>query len=357
MKKYFLLVAVFFMMTMGAGRERAQTATDKPVVVKLDPALDGLVPPNAELQVVKSGFGFTEGLTWVQQGKTGYLLFSDIPANVVDKMTPDGTVSVFVDGSGYRGPWNGYTMENAGHLQNNGKDPKDPLFRQFNMIGSDGLTLDPQGRLLICTFSGRSLDRVEKNGKRIVLVDRYEGKKLNGPNDVVVKKDGAVYFTDTFAWRLREKDPSAELDHLGIYMLKEGKVTLVIKDIPSPNGLAFSPDEKYLYVNGSGDNYINRYDVHPDDTVTSSQLLIDLSVDKSAPGITDGMRVDSKGNIWSSGPGGLWIISPEGKHLGTILIPERFANLSFGDADDKTVYIGGRTTIYKIRANVSGSHY
>jgi gluconolactonase len=357
MKKYFLLVAVFCMMTMGAGRERAQTATDKPVVVRLDPALDEFVSPNAELQVVKSGFGFTEGLTWVQQGKTGYLLFSDIPANVVDKMTPDGTVSVFVDESGYRGPWNGYTMENAGHLQNNGKDPKDPLFRQFNMIGSDGLTLDPQGRLLICTFSGRSLDRVEKNGKRVVLVDRYEGKKLNGPNDVVVKKDGAVYFTDTFAWRLREKDPSTELDHLGIYMLKDGKVKLVIKDIPSPNGLAFSPDEKYLYANGGGDNYINRYDVQPDDTVTNGQLLIDLSVDKSAPGITDGMRVDSKGNIWSSGPGGLWIISPEGKHLGTILIPERFANLSFGDADDKTVYIGGRTNIYKIRANITGSHY
>ena len=357
MKKCCVLAAVFWVMTMGVGLERAQTPADKPAVVKLDPALDELVAPNAELQLVKSGFGFTEGLTWVQQGKSGYLLFSDIPANVVDKMTPDGTVSVFVEESGYRGPWNGYTMESVGHPQNNGKDPKDPLFRNFNMIGSDGLTLDPQGRLVICTFSGRSVDRIEKNGKRVILADRYEGKRLNGPNDVVVKKDGAIYFSDTFSWRLREKDPSTELNYQAIYMIKNGKVILVVKDMPSTNGLAFSPDEKFLYVNGGGENYIRRYDVQPDDTVTNGQLLIDLSVDKSAPGATDGMRVDSKGNIYSSGPGGVWIISPEGKHLGTILIPERFANLSFGDADYKTIYIGGRTSIYKIRVNVPGNHY
>jgi gluconolactonase len=356
MKRYYVLVAVFYVMNISVGLEGAQSPTDKPVVVRLDPALDELVSPNAELQLVKSGFGFTEGLTWVQRGKTGYLLFSDIPANVVDKLMPDGTVTVLVDQSGYRGPWNGYTMENVGHLQNNGKDPKDPLFRNFNMIGSDGLTLDPQGRLLICSFSGRTVDRIEKNGKRHVLVERYEGKRLNGPNDVVVKRDGAIYFTDTFSWRLREKDPSTELDYMGIYMLKSGKLTLVINDIPSTNGLAFSPDEKYLYANGSNGNYIRRYDVQPDDTVTNGRLLIDLSEDKS-PGTTDGMRVDSKGNIYSSGPGGLWIISPEGKHLGTILVPERFANLSFGDADYKTIYIGGRTSIYKIRANVPGNHY
>src|SRR5579872_6615454 len=357
MKKYYVLVAILCVTTLGVGLEGSQAPTGTPAVVRLDPALDELVSPNAELQAVKSGFGFTEGLTWVQQGKTGYLLFSDIPANVVDKLTSDGTVSVFVDQSGYRGPWNGYTMMTAGHLQNNGKDPKDPLFREYNMIGSDGLTLYPQGRLLICSFSGRSLDRIEKNGKRVVLADRFEGKRLNGPNDVVVKKDGAIYFTDTFSWRLREKDPSTELPYMAVYMIKNNKMTLAIKDDdPSPNGLAFSPDEKYLYVTAPGST-LRRYDVQTDDTVTSGRLFFDLSVDKSAPGGPDGMRVDSKGNVWSSGPGGVWIISPEGKHLGTILIPERFANLSFGDADDKTVYIGGRTTIYKIRANVTGNHY
>jgi gluconolactonase len=356
MQKYYVFAAFFCFLTIGVGLEGAQAPNKQPDVIRLDPALDEIVSPTAELQAVKSGFGFTEGLTWVHQGKSGYLLFSDIPANVVDKLAPDGTVSVFVEESGYRGPWNGYTMLTAGHRQNNGKDPKDPLYREYVMIGSDGLTLDPQGRLLICTFPGRSVDRIEKNGKRVVLADRYDGKRLNGPNDVVVKRDGAIYFTDTFTLPLREKDPTTELPYAAIYMIKDGKVTLVIKDIPGPNGLAFSPDEKYLYANTGGSNTIRRYDVQPDDTVTNGELLIDLSVD-TTPGTTDGMRVDSKGNIYSSGPGGAWIISPEGKHLGTIPVPERFANLSFGDVDNKTVYIGGRTTIYKIRVNIPGNHY
>jgi gluconolactonase len=356
MKKCYVLAAILFFMTIGAGLNRAQTPSQKSVVVRLDPALDEIVSPDAELHAVTSGFGFTEGLTWVQKGKTGYLLFTDIPANVVNKMTPDGTVSVFVKESGYHGPWNGYAL-NAGHLQNNGKNPKDPLYREFIMIGADGLTLDPQGRLLIATFPGRSVDRIEKNGKRVVLADRFEGKRLNGPNDLVVKKDGAIFFTDTFSSRLRDKDPTTELNYAAIYMIKDGKISLAIKDIPSPNGLAFSPDEKYLYANVTGANLIRRYDVQPDDTMTTGRLLFDLSVDKSAPGGPDGMRVDSKGNIYSSGPGGVWIISPEGKHLGTILMPEGFANFSFGDADYKTFYIGGRTTIYKIRLNVSGNHY
>jgi gluconolactonase len=136
-------------------------------------------------------------------------------------------------------------------------------------------------------------------------------------------------------------------------MIKDGKLTVAIKDIPTPNGLAFSPDEKYLYANGSRANYIRRYDVQPDDTLTNSRLLIDLSGDK-APGITDGMRVDSKGDIYSTGPGGVWIISPEGKHLGTILTPEKAANLTFGDPDWKTVYIAAKPTIYKIRVNTPG---
>jgi gluconolactonase len=360
MKHSFVLAPILYGMIggmiVGNGLVAAQATADKPVMLRLDPALDALLPSDAQLRVVKSGLGFTEGLTWVQKGKVGYLLFSDIPANVIDRMSPDGTVSVLLDQSGYRGPWNGFTMVRVGHLSNNGKDSKDPLFQQFNMIGSNGLTLDPQGRLLICTSSARTVDRIEKNGKRVILADRYDGKKLNGPNDIVVKKDGAIFFTDGFSWQLKEKDPSTELEHEGIYMIKDGKVTWAIQDISSPNGLAFSPDEKYLYANGSSHNYIRRYNVEADDTLTNSTLLIDLSSDKT-PGITDGMRVDSKGNIWSSGPGGIWIISPDGKHLGTILIPEKVANLSFGDADYKTLYIGARTSIYSIRTNVPGNHY
>lgn len=351
MKKFwvFLLFSLVTIVALG----EAQTHGDGSVVA-LDPALNSLISPDAKLELVKSGFGFTEGINWVQKGKSGYLLFSDIPANMVDKMTSDGQLSVYVDQSGYRGPLNGYTMLTVGGLQNNGKDRKDPLFREFVLIGSNGLTLDPQGRLVICAFAARSVDRIEKNGKRVVLADNYEGKRFSGPNDVIVKRSGAIYFSDTTSGlRGRDKDPLRELEFQGIFMIKNRKVSLAVKDIPTPNGLAFSPDEKYLYANGSGAKYIRRYDVQPDDTLTNSQLLIDLSADKT-PGITDGMRVDSKGNIYSSGPGGVWIISPGGKHLGTILTPEVVANLTFGDADWKTLYMAARTSVYKIRVNTPG---
>ncbi len=359
MEKYHVLVAVSCFMTLGAVSARAQTAGHEPEVIRLDPAMDDVVSPDARLQVVKRGFGFTEGLNWVHQGKTGYLVFSDVPANVIDKLTPDGAVSVLVNESGYSGPWNGYMALRVGHRQSNGTDRKDPL-HQFMMLGSDGLTIDPQGRLVICNYGGRSVYRIDWYGKRVVLADRYAGKRLNGPNDVVVKKDGAIYFTDTFNWALGEKDPTTQLHSLGIYVIKDARVTLVVSDIRTPNGLALSPDEKYLYANTSASNTIRRYAVQPDDTLTNSQLFIDLKKEKIAPGerrgITDGMRVDSKGNVYSSGPVGVWVISPQGKHIGTIRIPETFANFTFGDADDKTLYVGGLTTIYRIRLKVAGKH-
>jgi gluconolactonase len=242
----------------------------------------------------------------------------------------------------------------VGFMQTNGKDRNDPLFEEFPMIGSNGLALDREGRLIIATWAGRSIDRIEKNGKRTVLADRYEGKRFGGTNDVVVKKDGSIYFTDGFGGlRLREKDPRKELDFNGVYMLKNGKVTRVITDIPNTNGLAFSPDEKYLYANGSRDKFVKRYDVQPDGTLSNGMMFIDISKD-STPGITDGMRVDSKGNLYETAAGGVWIISPEGKHLGTILTPELAANVEFGDADRKTLYIAARTSIYKIRVNTPG---
>lgn len=359
MKKYAVLVAVCCVMSLGAVAGGAQTADHAPEIIRLDPAMDDIVSADARLQAVKSGFGFTEGLNWVHQGRTGFLVFSDVPANLIDKLTPDGAVSVLVNESGYSGPWNGYMSLRVGHRQSNGQDRKDPL-HQFMMLGSDGITIDPQGRLVVCNYGGRSVYRVDWYGNRVVLADRYEGKRLNGPNDVVVKKDGAIYFTDTYNWALGDKDPSTELHSLGIYMIKEGKVTLVVKDIATPNGLALSPDEKYLYANTSGSNTIRRYDVQSDDTLTNSRLLIDLKNEKVAQGerrgITDGMRVDSKGNIYSSGPVGVWVISPQGKHIGTIRIPETFANFTFGDADDRTLYVGGLTTIYKIRLKVAGKH-
>jgi gluconolactonase len=143
------------------------------------------------------------------------------------------------------------------------------------------------------------------------------------------------------------------MDIQGVYMIKDGKVSLAIKDIPTPNGLAFSPDEKYLYANGSAARYVRRYRVLPDDTLTDSEMFFDMSNDKT-PGITDGMKVDTKGNVWESGPGGIWILSPDARHLGTIPSPELVANLCFGDDDNKTLYVAARTSIYKVRVNVPG---
>jgi len=222
------------------------------------------------------------------------------------------------------------------------------------MMGADGLAVDRQGRLILATFAGRSLMRVETDGKRTVLADRYEGKRFGGPNDVVVKRDGAIYFTDTYgALRLRDKDPRKELDFNAVFRWKDGKLALMAKDMPNTNGLAFSPDEKYLYVNGSRDNYVNRYEVQADGTLANGKLFIDMSKETER-GITDGLRVDTKGNLYETGPGGVWIISPDGKHLGTIRAPEQSTNVGFGDADRKTLYIAARTGIYKIRVNTPG---
>jgi gluconolactonase len=326
----------------------AQSA-DK-AVVRLDPALDALVSPDAKVELVKSGFGFTEGPVWVQERKQGYLLFTDIPGNVVWKLTPDGKASVYLQDTGYKGP----EMWRWGPVSNNGYDRNDPKFEEFVMMGADGLTIDRQGRLILATFGGRSLMRVDRNGKRTVLADRWEGKRFGGPNDVVVKSNGAIYFTDTYgALRLRDKDPRKELDFNGVYMWKDGKLSLLVKDMPLTNGLAFSPDEKYLYVNGSRDNYVNRYEVKADGTLANGKLFIDMR-NETERGITDGLRVDTKGNLYETAPGGVWIISPEGKHLGTIRAPEQSTNVGFGDADKKSLYIAARTSIYRIRVNTPG---
>jgi gluconolactonase len=326
----------------------AQSANQ--AVLRLDPALDAVVSANAKVELVKGGFGFTEGPVWVQKGAQSYLLFTDIPGNVVWKLTPDGKASVYLENVGYNGP----EVWRWGGIQNNGFDKADSRYEEFAQIGADGLTLDREGRLILATFAGRSLMRIETNGKRTVLADRWEGKRFGGPNDVVVKSNGAIYFTDTYgAFRQREKDPRKELDFNAVYMWKDGKLSLLVNDMPNVNGLAFSPDEKYLYVNGSRDNYVNRYEVRSDGTLANGKLFIDMRKETGS-GVTDGMRVDTKGNLYETAPGGVWIISPEGKHLGTIRAPEISTNVGFGDADKKTLYIAARTSVYKIRVNTPG---
>src|SRR6266852_9913297 len=196
----------------------ASAQTSDKTVVRLDPSLDALISPDAKLELIRGDFGFTEGVTWVPEGRGGYLLFSAIPANVIYKMSPDGKkLSIHLERSASDTelhPWR------WGFVQNNGKDPKDPKYEEFPMIGSNGLALDRQGRLIIATWAGRSIDRIEKNGKRTVLADRFEGKQFNGPNDLIVKRNGTIYFTDTYGGlRLRERDPRKGLDFQGLYMI------------------------------------------------------------------------------------------------------------------------------------------
>ena len=325
---------------------------DKPVerpVLRVDAALDALISPDAKMEVIREGYGFTEGVLWNEKGR--FLLVTDMPANVIYKLSTDGKKqSVYLDHSGYTGP----DIWRVGFMQTNGRDKSDPRFEEFAMIGSNGMAYDPQGRLVIATWAGRGIDRIEKNGKRVTLTDNIDGKKFNGTNDVIVKKNGTIYFTDGYGGlRGRENDPRKGIDYSALFMWKNGKTTRVTTDLPNTNGLALSPDEKILYANGSRDKTLRAYDVMPDDTLANSRMFYDLSKD-TRPGITDGLKVDIKGNVWESGPTGVWVFSPEGKHLGTILVPELVANVEFGDPDHKTLYIAARSSVYKIRVNVAG---
>jgi gluconolactonase len=220
------------------------------------------------------------------------------------------------------------------------------------VFGPVGITLDNQHRVVFTAHGDRAIVRLEKDGTRTVLADHYEGKRLNSPNDVVGKSDGAVYFTDP-PGGLREgaKSPEKELPYSGVFLWKEGKLQLLDRSFTFPNGIALSPDEKYLYVNG--DRKIMRYEIHPGDNVANDKVFVDMTADP-LPGGTDGMKVDRKGNVYCVGAGGVWIISPAGKHLGTIQLPVNAANLAFGDADSKTIYFTARGSLYRIRTKIPG---
>jgi gluconolactonase len=213
-------------------------------------------------------------------------------------------------------------------------------------FGSNGITLDQQGRLVFTAQGDRAIVRLEKDGKRTVLADRHEGKRLNRPNDLVIKSDGTVFFTDPRP----DNNPAMELPSSAVFMIKNGAVRL-LDNTYRPNGLAFSPDERYLYVNG--EQKIRRYDVQPDGTITNGRVWVDMSMDKT-PGNTDGMKVDQKGNVYCTGPGGIWIMSPDGKHVGTILLPEPATNLAFVGVDGKTLFITDRRSLERIRLNTPG---
>ncbi len=305
-------------------------------IVSVDASLDAIVTPSAKLEKVAEGFTFTEGPVWVSatDKSEGYLLFSDPNDNLIYRLTAEGEVSVFRAKSGYTGGDIG----------------------EYHQPGSNGLTLDKQGRLTINQHGNRRVIRVEPRGNITVLADRYQGKRLNSPNDLVYKSDGALYFTDPpFGLPKVFDDPRKELPYSGVYRAFNGSIQLVSTDLTGPNGLAFSPDERYLYV-GNWDprkKVVMRYEVQPDGSLANGSVFYDMT---HAPGedALDGIKVDQQGNLYVCGPGGIWILSPEGKYLGLIKGPEDPHNLAWGDDDGKTLYITALTGIYRIRVNIPG---
>ena len=308
----------------------------KTEIEKVDPALDRIVSPGTRLEKLADGFLFTEGPVWVPATANvpGHLLFSDPNNNTIYRWSQEGQVSVFRTKSGYSG-------FNIG---------------EYHQPGSNGLTLDKQGRLTINQHGNRRVIRVEPRGNITVLADRYEGKRLNSPNDLVYRSDGALYFTDPpFGLPRVFDDPRKELPYSGVYCVKDGTVKLVSTDLDAPNGIALSPDERTLYVNNWNEKrkVILRYDVNSNCTLTNGRVFCDMT-NASGNDALDGLKVDQEGNVYSTGPGGLWIISPEGKHLGLIKGPEDPHNMAWGDDDGKTLYITALTGLYRLRMNIAG---
>lgn len=305
-----------------AARRRINVTVDRK-----SPALDGILPADLALEHLATGFQFTEGPVWVAAEDS--LLFSDPNDNTIYRWNEDTGVSVFRVKSGYAGA-------NIG---------------EYRQPGSNGLTLDAEGRLTIAEHGNRRISRLEPKGQVTVLADRYEGKRLNSPNDLVYTSDGSLYFTDPpFGLPRVYDDPRKELPHQGVYRLKDGVLTLLSTDLRGPNGLAFSPDERYLYVANWDEQHkvVMRYDVKADGTLANGRVFFDMT---GAPGeeALDGVKVDRAGNLFASGPGGLWIISPVGVHLGTVTGPELAANMAWGDEDGKTLYLTARSGLYRMR--------
>ncbi len=321
-----------------AGAAVAQTSTPVlPVlgqVVRNDPRLDRLIPKDAKIEVLGSGFAWVEGPVWVRDG--GYLLFSDIPHNSVMKWKAGEGVSLFMKPSGYTG------------ITNYGQEP-----------GSNGLIIDREGRLISCEHGDRRISRLEKNGGKRTLVDNYEGKRLNSPNDAAFKSNGDLYFTDPiYGLPDHEKDPRRELDFCGVYRLsKDGELTLLTREMTRPNGIAFSPDEKTLYVSNSDPDHAvwMAFPVNADGTLGKGRVFKDVTKNvPSQPGLPDGMKVDAHGNLFATGPGGIYIFTPDAELLGRIDTGQRTSNCNWGD-DGSTLYITADSYICRIRTNTKGN--
>ena len=299
-------------------------------ITRLDPAFDRLVPGDARIEKVAGGFTFIEGPLW---RPSGALWFSDVVGNVVRQWSPGSGVVELLRPGGYDGH----------HLPAGG------------FVGPNGMTAAPDGGVLLCQHGNRRIVRISRDMTVTTFVDTFQGKKLNAPNDIVFRSDGTLYFTDPpYGLPLQDDDPSKELPFNGVFKLQNGKLDVIITDLTRPNGIAFSPDEKTLYVSNSDERQRiwMRYDVAADGNVSNGRVLFDSSGFKEG-GVPDGMKIDVQGNIWATGPSAVLVLSPDGKHLGSIVAPEDPANCGWGD-DGRSLYITAETGLYRIRTSVMG---
>ena len=298
-------------------------------ILRLDRRLDSLIPPGTQIEKLAEGYVFTEGPVWVR-GESR-LLFSDVRANAIHQWTEADGASSFLD----------------------------PVFEGdregLRSIASNGLTIDPEGRLVICEHGNRRISRVEADGSRTVLVDGYEGNRLNSPNDATFGSDGSLYFTDPpYGLEGLEESPLRELDFNGIYRLRpDGELDLLVRNQTRPNGIALSPDESTLYVaNSDADNKVwMAYDID-ENGASNPRVFYDVN-DQDAPGAADGLKVDLRGNLFATGPGGVWVFGDDGVHLGTILMPEVTANVAWG-GNGQTLYMTASTGVYRIELGTAG---
>lgn len=304
-------------------------------IVRNSPALDALIAPDAKLERVATGFDWTEGPMW----HNGVLWFSDLSGNKMYSLSPNGDLKVLLD--------------HAGGLQS---------FPAGAYGGSNAMVPYKNDSVLMNQHGKRRIVELDSKLHETVFLDKYEGKPLNSPNDLVFAPDGALYFTDppygfydpTNPNKDLDKDPRHELKFNGVYRYKDGKLTAVITDLPRPNGLAFSPDGKTFYVANSAEPpVVYEYDVQPDGSLVNQQIFVDFRKEPG-PGVPDGMKIDSLGDVWTSGPEGFYIYSPQGQLLGKIVFPEIASNLAWGGPDGKTAYFTAAKSIYKLSVKIQG---
>jgi gluconolactonase len=348
--------AMAMLVAFGAAAQNAAPPTARAFAIeKSAPGFDELIAPDAALELLGDRYGLTEGPVWVDSDG-GYLIFTDLIADVIYRWDRKQGTSVFLEHAGYSGP----DIYTAGTQTIRGR-------MHVLLIGPNGITLDAQGRVVWCASPDGRIMRLEKDGKRTIIAEKYQGRKFNGPNDLVYRSDGTLFFTETI-WGLRgvgggrTTSPYRDLPFTGVFMVKAGEVSLLVDDKAlggMPNGLAFSPDEKFLYLNAD-DKHVLRYDVKADGALTNAKKFIEGEG-------SDGIKVDVKGNVYTTngaGPGEVRITSPDGVRLGTLKLPilDRepraqicATNVAFGDADGRGLYITACEHVYRVQMKVEGT--